>query len=572
MIKRQKFDFSLLQKYCSENSVTLLEDYSNIKLTKDAVIKGKCIYENCNCNNSFEKKFSNLTKTGAYCKECIKIVLVKKIKNTFLQKYGSENILQLNFVASKTNQNKFNFEKLQNYCKENNLVLLSNYSNINLTKKNIIKTKCQTLNCCIPVEKIFREIEKRGAYCKECMNKLKQEKTKNTCFQKYGVEHVSHCNEYKEKCKQTSLEKYGVEYPFQSNDVKSKIKETNLKNLGVEHPTQCEEVKNRIKETNIEKYGCETTLHSNVIKEKVKITMIKKYGVENASQSEEVKNKKIETSLNNWGVKYPSQNKIIQNKVKETNLKNLGVEYPTQCEEVKNKIKETNLKNLGVEYNWQNEDVKNKIKETNLKNLGVEYPSQSEEVKNKVKKTNLKNLGVEYPSQNVEIKNKIKETNLNKYGYECTLQNEEVKQKTINTNLLKYGVEYPIQNKEIMHKHVKSSYCKKEFIFPSGKIELVQGYEPFALNDLIINDKINESDIIVGVLNVPEIWFYDENNEKHRYYVDIYIPSQNKCIEVKSLYTYNDNINTNLLKESAALKMGYKFEFWIYNNKGQRIN
>jgi hypothetical protein len=123
-----------------------------------------------------------------------------------------------------------------------------------------------------------------------------------------------------------------------------------------------------------------------------------------------------------------------------------------------------------------------------------------------------------------------------------------------------------------MHKHVKSSYCKKEFIFPSGKIELVQGYEPFALNDLIINDKINESDIIVGVLNVPEIWFYDENNEKHRYYVDIYIPSQNKCIEVKSLYTYNDNINTNLLKESAALKMGYKFEFWIYNNKGQRIN
>jgi hypothetical protein len=123
-----------------------------------------------------------------------------------------------------------------------------------------------------------------------------------------------------------------------------------------------------------------------------------------------------------------------------------------------------------------------------------------------------------------------------------------------------------------MDKHIKSSYLKKEYKFPSGRIELVQGYEPFALNDLIINDKIDESDIIIGVLNVPEIWFTDENNEQHRYYVDIYIPSQNKCIEVKSLYTYNDNININLLKQAVAIKAGYNFEFWIYDNKGKRIN
>ncbi len=432
MSGRQKYNFERLQKYCSENNVTLLDDYSNVKLTKDAIIKGNCVYENC--NNSFEKKFNNVIKTGGYCKDCIKIILVEKTKKVFLQKYGSENILQLDFIASKTNKNKFNFEKLQNYCKENNLVLLNDYSNINLTKKSIIKTKCQSLNCIIPVEKSFRETEKRGAYCKECMNNLKQEKTKNTCLQKYGTKCVSQYSEYKNKCKQTSLEKYGVEYPFQSNDVKNKIKETNLSKYGFNNPMKNEKIKNKTKLTNIKKYGCETTLYSNVIKEKVKKTIIEKYGVENASQSIIIKNKKKETCLNNWGVEYPSQ------------------------------------------------------------------------------------------------------------------------------------------NKEIMNKIINSSYCKKEFIFPSGKIELVQGYEPFALNDLIINDKINESDIIVGVLNVPEIWFTDENNEKHRYYVDIYIPSQNKCIEVKSLYTYNDNIATNLLKQDAAIKMGYKFEFWIYNHKGQRIS
>ncbi len=36
------------------------------------------------------------------------------------------------------------------------------------------------------------------------------------------------------------------------------------------------------------------------------------------------------------------------------------------------------------------------------------------------------------------------------------------------------------------------------------------------------------------------------------YYVDIFIPSQNRFIDVKSVYTYNDNININLLKEEAS--------------------
>ena len=121
-----------------------------------------------------------------------------------------------------------------------------------------------------------------------------------------------------------------------------------------------------------------------------------------------------------------------------------------------------------------------------------------------------------------------------------------------------------------MEKQIKSSHNRKNYEFPSGRTEIVQGYEPFALNDLIINEKIDESDIIVGVKNVPEIKFIGEDKKIHRYYVDIYIPSQNKCIEVKSEYTYNDNKITNLLKESAAKDLGYNFEFWIYDSKGNK--
>jgi hypothetical protein len=123
-----------------------------------------------------------------------------------------------------------------------------------------------------------------------------------------------------------------------------------------------------------------------------------------------------------------------------------------------------------------------------------------------------------------------------------------------------------------MDKVIKSSYSKKEYIFPSGKVEKIQGFENFALDELIINEKINESYIIIGCKNVPEIWYCDDNNKKRRYYVDIYIPSQNRCIEVKSSYTYKINEKINLLKQNAVKELGYKYEIWIYNKKGEKIS
>jgi hypothetical protein len=121
-----------------------------------------------------------------------------------------------------------------------------------------------------------------------------------------------------------------------------------------------------------------------------------------------------------------------------------------------------------------------------------------------------------------------------------------------------------------MEKNVKSSYSKKEYVFPSGRIDQIQGYEHFALDELIINEKIEESDIITGCKNVPEIWYHDENGKNHRYYVDIFIPSQNRCIEVKSEWTYNIQINSVLLKQKAAKELGYNYEILIYDKKGNK--
>ncbi len=56
MINRQKFNFELLTNYCKENNVILLEDYSGLALTKISIIKGNCVYENC--QDFFETKRS----------------------------------------------------------------------------------------------------------------------------------------------------------------------------------------------------------------------------------------------------------------------------------------------------------------------------------------------------------------------------------------------------------------------------------------------------------------------------------------------------------------------------------
>ena len=259
--------------------------------------------------------------------------------------------------------------------------------------------------------------------------------------------------------------------------------------------------------------------------------------------------------------------KNAQIKIKETNIERYGVENPGQSEEVRAKMKETNMERYGVEHILQSEEVKAKMKETNMERYGVENPFQCPEVKAKMKETNIERYGVENPGQSEEVKAKIKETNIERYGVEHTLQSEEVRAKIKETNIERYGVEHPMQNAEIFHKSVKYSFKKKEYAFPSGKRVTVQGYEPQAL-DILIKQEYNEDDIITAQTDVPEIWYETDDGKKHRYYVDIYIKSENRMIEVKSRYTYDNKKEENHLKQQASKDAGYKHEIWILSKDG----
>jgi hypothetical protein len=239
-----------------------------------------------------------------------------------------------------------------------------------------------------------------------------------------------------------------------------------------------------------------------------------------------IKTKKIySTMLNKYGVEHPVHYELFKNKMKETSMEKYGFEYPTQSETVKKQIRKTNLDRYGFEYGLQNEIVKDKKVVTYLKNYGVENPLQCKEIIDKVKKTNME----------------------------------------------KYGVEYVSQNSEVMEKMTKNMYKSKEYVMPSGNIINIQGYEYIALDELLGVEQICENDIITGCKNVPTIWYIDYNEKKRRHFVDIFIPSQNRCIEVKSTWTAKLNNHTIFLKQKAAKELGYKYEIWVYDSNKIKV-
>jgi len=276
---------------------------------------------------------------------------------------------------------------------------------------------------------------------------------------------------------------------------------------------EIEEITTRIKQTTLEKHGNET--YRNI--EKSKQTKLKNHGDENFNNPE--KNK--ETMLKNWGVEYPLQSEEVKIKSKETNLERWGVEWTTQSDNMKEKSKETKLERHGDE-NYNN--VEKRIETWDNKT-----EKEIQEITDKNKATKLKNHG----DENYNNREQFLESMEGRW--------EDRNNKSIETNLKNHGVEFPMQNIVIFNKQQKSAFSLKNYKFPSGLIVKIQGYENLALdlllktydeNDLVVIDKHIEQ-------KVGQIWYSWNDGTDHRYYPDIYIISENKIIEVKSVYTFD---------------------------------
>ena len=152
-----------------------------------------------------------------------------------------------------------------------------------------------------------------------------------------------------------------------------------------------------------------------------------------------------------------------------------------------------------------------------------------------------------------------------RYGVEHNFQAGELRDKRKETFLAKYGVEHPAQNLEIQAKSEKNSKKFKEYKMPSGIIKKVQGYEHFALDELLKTYK--EEQLKTDRKDVPRVE-YKMEEKKHFYFPDIYIPHENKIIEVKSTWTLNKKNDITMAKAKSCKEKGYCFELWVYDGKG----
>lgn len=110
----------------------------------------------------------------------------EKRKQTNLQRYGVENVSQLNVVKQQ-------------------------------------KKQTTLINFGVPIPLQSNEIK---------------EKQRQTNLQRYGVAHPWMCQEIRQKSELTWLKNYGVGNPQQSKNIQEKTKLTWLKNYGIAHPSQ----------------------------------------------------------------------------------------------------------------------------------------------------------------------------------------------------------------------------------------------------------------------------------------------------------------------------------------------
>lgn len=109
----------------------------------------------------------------------------------------------------------------------------------------------------------------------------------------------------------------------------------------------------------------------------------------------------------------------------------------------------------------------------------------------------------------------------------------------------------------------------KKYETPSGQCWNVQGFEPFALDELF--KKYKENEITIDRQDVPRIKYLEDGKNRY-YFPDIYIPSENLIIEVKSSWTYKLHPKKIILKREATIAAGYKYEMWIYSPNGKRLD
>ena len=228
-------------------SYTLFEGDINIKGTSNYKVIYCC--DNSNCKNK-KKKYStsrhHLKRLDVQiCNSC-----QKSGKNN--PRYGDNRTWEEIHGIDKS-------EKLKNDM-SNRLVLdnPSYSSKVNKKREETIKEKYGVENV-FQLDEVKEKSKKTNLekYGNEIFTKTTQylEKTKSTNREKYGSDWQLQSDHIKNKVKNNNLEKYGVEWTLQLGEVKDTIRKTNFEKYGYPNAAQNKSIYDKIIKTNLEKYG-----------------------------------------------------------------------------------------------------------------------------------------------------------------------------------------------------------------------------------------------------------------------------------------------------------------------------
>lgn len=496
--------------------------------------KQKVIYI-CRCGDEYYTSVHVIDKPSwGGCKKCNKKPpgVSKKVKDRIIEKLTSKDCVLI-YIGDDKNSRRV---KYQCSCGE---VSISDTSNIGK----------DTWNGCIKCSN-----SKRGNINTiEYAQKVWKEGGETLPDQPY----VNNKTKLRYICSNCNKEAHTCLHDFKRSDGKNR---------------RCENcAKDRAGDTNQKKYGHRNVLASEHGKQKMKETNQLKRGVDHHMKDPAILQKVIDTNLRIHGIAFAFLSEESFKKARATCVKNLGVEFPLQSKEIRDKCIKTCFENYGVYYPLQSAAIQEKIMQTFRDRYDMEKYEylHSPEIRQKADETCMARYGatlIEY-LQSAECRAKADATCMERYGmtlldFFCS---EEFRVKARATCLKKFGVEYPAQCEKIFHKMMMSGYTRKKYVFPSGRIEYCQGYEPRCFDFLL--KTYEEDDIVVGYKGRKEIW-YNFEGKKHRYYPDGFIISKNAVLEVKSVYYYKKDYERNNAKFDAVVKTGLNLLLYVFDSKG----
>jgi hypothetical protein len=470
-----------------------------------------------------------------------------------------------------------------------------------LTKTSVIKFTCKCGNNDEKQLRLF--VHHGGVFCRGCASKAAKEKTQATCIEKYGAPTPFQSKEFRDTT--LRLSKKGVKYnKALLDEVLEKdgasIKETYERytfDTIIHFQCECGEEHEKQFKSLVQHGGakCEKCTLKGMHEKQV-ITMEQK-GQQHPFTRLDVREK---ARQNNKGLKYTKE--LLDGVIKrdEAILKNeydgltrdVVIEFECKCGQENSKSFRALIENAGAKCKDCSELVrKDKHEKTCIENYGVSNPMQSKDVAQKIKiSTNtftverLKeslgdNLVGEYDPTTIGRDSNIRfkcyccdeegekpfrmiEESIGPFCKECTwVAKDYLIKKSLKEN---YDVEYSLQHPAFNDKASAKGRLLKPYTTPGGNVLMYQGYEHLAL-DLLFMQDYDENDIINEKQNVPHIWWVDADGQEHRYYVDIYLKSENRMIEVKSDYRYEKDKDKLEFVWRTCVAEGFTYEVWIFN-------